>query len=237
MADQNDAVFDSVLHSFQERVTNTYDLTVEQIRKRLERRVRDYSRNAYLYMINVTLEEEAEEYDPLEFDYAARKANLPGGDLGFYRYKGGLVSELLSRNPSQDWGRPFVSYTEGVGGKLKTGYRLNAAGRPIHSRNKMARGARTHAARKGQFASPREAFRSMETSLQVELFPELKGKSIHEAILRMTSGFNTLKASMFEFGTKDQSRQPKRPLVKPFLDWYAGDMLRYELEDFVRKGV
>ncbi len=233
MADQNDAVFNSVLHTFQEKVTNAYDLTVEQIRKRLERRVRDYSRNAYLYMINVTLEEEAEEYPALSDDYAARKANLPSGDPGFYRYKGGLVSELLSRNPSQDWGRPFVSYTEGIGGKLKAGYRLNAAGRPIHSRSKQARGTRTHAARKGQFASPREAFRSMETSLRVELFPDLKGRTIHEAIRRMTTGFNTLKASMFEFGNK---KQPKRPLVKPFLDWYAGDMLRYELEDFVRKG-
>ncbi|MCG7628995.1 hypothetical protein MHM88_14380 [Epibacterium sp. MM17-32] len=234
MADKNDAVFASALHTIRERVTDTYDLSVEQIRKRLERRIRDYSRNAYLYMVNVTLEDEAEGYPFLDPDYEARKANLPGGDPGFYRHKGGLVSELLSRNPSRDWGRPFVAYTEGAGGALKSGFRLNSAGRPVHSRNKLARGTRIRSARKGQFASTREAFSSLETSLRVELFPELKGKSTHEAIRRMTSGFNTLKASMFEFGNR---KQPKRPLVKPFLDWYAGDMLRYELEDFVRKGV
>lgn len=211
MADPNTAVFDFANTVINQEVVKKASQNADNLRRRIAREASRFVEDFYREMLYGPegLQKYSKVYDkiaPLSTETIYRK-----GHGRYYEQSGDLIDELLSRDPLADLGKPQVRFE---GGQRTEGAAvfIDRAGRAQYAAGSGKRG----------FA-PGSALRNLAFSIVINIFPQVRGQDYDKAILRMTSGFNTLKLSYGEFGTK---RQPARPLVRPFLQWYSTTGLR-----------
>lgn len=217
MASKNDAVFDFAAQVVGKEVVDRAGRDVEDIRRELVKRVSDYVDAFYTEML---FEGSFSGSTGLPL-YSKHWKDLAGETIyrkGHDRYledSGELMDNLLARSPLQDFGKPTVGFS---GGQREGGAPIfiDRAGRPQYAAGSGKRGFAKFSDLKG-----------LSFTLTVEAFPRLRGQNVDNAIRRMTSGFDTLKLSMFERGRK---HQPARPLVRPFLAWYATTGLELQIQ-------
>lgn len=208
MAGNNDAVFDFAAHVISQEVVSHASKDVEDLRRELVKKISDYVEAFYTEMLfegsfsgAVGLPLYATKWPSLSADTIYRK-----GHGRFLEDSGDLLDNLLARSPLHDFGHPTVGFTRGQRAEGAPIF-IDRAGRPQY-----AAGSGRHG-----FAKFSELV-GLNFSLTVEAFPKVRGEPVDRVIRRMTDGFDTLKLSMFERG---RTHQPARPLVRPFLEWYA----------------
>lgn len=215
MASQNDNVFNFAHQVIGQEVVRKASGSADQLRRELHRELSKFVDDFYHAMFlgaNGRKKYSAlyDKFAPLSPDYSARKPMK----AGYYENSGDLIDELLARKPLDDLGKPQVRFT----GSQRDGSAsvfIDRAGRAQYAAGSGRRG----------FAKSID-LRGLAFSLEIDLFSEVKGKDFHQVIRRMSSGINTLKLSMGEFGN---SKQPARPLVRPFLKWYSTVGLKQRL--------
>ena len=220
MTGKNDAVFEFAAQVVGKEVVERAGKDVETIRRELVVKVRDYVDAFYTEMLfegnlsgAIGRPLYSKKWPELAADTVYKK-----GHSTFLEESGDFVDNLLGRSPLQDLGEPIVRFT---GRQREKGAPIfiDRAGRPQYAPGSGKRG----------FAKFSDLV-NLSFSLEVEAFPELKGANADSLIQRMTDGYDTLKLSMFERGRK---HQPARPLVRPFLQWYATEGLRLQIDKIV----
>lgn len=216
MASQNDNVFNFAHQVIGQEVVRKASGSADQLRRELHRELTKFVDDFYREMLygKDGLQKYSSIYDkvaPLSTDYSSRK---PRG-AGYYENSGDLIDELLDRNALEDLGKPSVRFAGGQRDGSAAVF-IDRAGRAQYAAGSGRRG----------FARSSD-LTGLAFSINIDLFPKVEGKDFHQVIRRMSSGFNTLKLSMGEFGNK--KAQPARPLVRPFLKWYSTVGLKMKL--------
>lgn len=224
----NNSVFDQAMQTIDTKMMEEAYEDADNFRQRLERAVTEFSDDTYRTLTARPMIDtfaQAMDWAPLSWATVRKTGEeFLQGDT-FINHPGQeLLSAIARRNPSRDFGKPRVRYDQG---QSSGNIRIDSAGRPQYRAGSGKRG----------FA-PRSALRGMHFDLVVELFPHLDGMTGDDAILKMTTGHNTLKLSVFESGRRGKGgsafgSQPARPFIKPFLQWYRTTALRHHLNQTV----
>jgi hypothetical protein len=156
---------------------------------------------------------------PLSTGYQDRKASQGYDTPGFYRRKGELAQDLYARSSSRDFGRAEVTVETKGAGINSSKYKIDSSGRP-----RFLKGAKDLAGRGigGRFA-PMSAFRSLVFRIEMQLFTKLTDNITPGMMKNLYPSAIGKKLGPGEFGRSSGKgrNQPARPLLRPFLYWYA----------------
>lgn len=239
MADPNDAVFalaqQVVFNVVVDKAGNNAASRARQIRSF----VKHYNNDVYKGMMQTGMFASDEtpsiltQNNPFGKTWAAHKTDDRGNSAyldkkaaqgfdtpGFYRRTGALSRAMGARSGNSDFGAAEV--TVGISGKgINTAkYKLDSQGRP-----RYIKGSRDLAGRGigGRFAGM-SAFSSLVFTIEMQLFTRVEGNVTQGQLEELYGGepFG-VKMLVGEFGrTGGKGRaQPARPLIRPFLHWYA----------------
>jgi hypothetical protein len=204
-----------------QKVVNTAGAAAEDLRGQIDLYVKQYTKAFYFQMFVYLNRFAAATYSgsPLSEGYEDKKQQRGLPLPSFYRFTGGLKTELRRRNPSRDLGQAKVTFGT-RGGTLKKGIKRDSRGIPQFKAGSGGRG----------FASISQAFKSVNFDITIEMYSSIKGGNYDQVFAKYNQKLRMKFASQ-EFGTKKASGSiPARPLLVPFARWYGTTRLRTGLK-------
>jgi hypothetical protein len=202
-----------------QKVVNTAGAAAEDLRGQIDLYVKQYTKAFYFQMFVYLYNGGSAKYKDLSTAYSDKKQQRGLPLPSFYRFTGGLKTELRRRNPSRDLGQAKVTFGT-RGGTLKKGIKRDSRGIPQFKAGSGGRG----------FASISQAFKSVNFDITIEMYSSIKGGNYDQVFAKYNQKLRMKFASQ-EFGTKKASGSiPARPLLVPFAKWYGTTRLRTGLK-------
>jgi phage gpG-like protein len=210
----NDKVFVELGHQIGIALTQQLDASLHKQKQTLRQFLDRYASAFFQSLVRHNLGDGpsypgAPKWGPLAGPYQDSKYSA-GYREGFYERTGSLESALLGQSAIQRFGRPEI--TTKAEGSLRNSKHIfiDRAGRPQWRRSSGRRG----------FAPYVEAFSSLELIRTIKIFPKAQGKNPTDLLGAGTTGWAT-KLAILEGGRTRPNKMPARPLLRPFMNWYA----------------
>lgn len=224
----NYAVFQYANQVISEEIINKAKVSADRVYREVQKEIRIHVEETYREMLGVSTRGIAKgnmgipffqkRWADLDPWYLQSQKGITGKNQDYYKLSGDLMDTLLSQSPLEDFGEPEVRYSTGQGSKI----RFDSRGRPQYAKGSGKRG----------FA-PYSILNDLNFQIEVDAFPALKRKGYRSAMTKMVSGHNLMKMMIFEFGRNGGKDQPARPLVRPFLKWYATKGVFWKIQEIL----
>jgi hypothetical protein len=218
----NDEPFAVALQILEEVVVETASRTAGEFRLQVQKFMQEYLKQFYIKMFERLDTTYSNLYDGLNDHYADRKARLGRNLPDFYRFTGQTETYLKGLEPVRQFGAIKVKFIK-TGREQSNLVKIDSAGRAQYRSGGAARG----------FASDSVAFTALVFTLEIQAFQKDLGKTPRDVLQRYAGTPQGLRFIGTNLGRKGGVRggrkitkQPSRPLLKPFLEWYGTTNLK-----------